>query len=157
MKTVVLLVLFAWASVCGADKPDGVDTLKSHGVQAYCGVLAEFFDDGTWTRSMGIAMEIHQGPNGVCPKRDETDPSKLSRTGVCHAKWHDMTDRERGFYQSAFEAGWKAADKYIAKSPPAELVVDPHDFTGVIPYVNRMKMKQDRFEDCLEHWPPLEV
>jgi len=45
----------------------------------------------------------------------------------------------------------KVADAWIG-AHGVELVVDPHDFSGVVPYARRMDLKQGRFEQCLREW-----
>lgn len=152
MKIILVSLLFA----CGlayADY-DEIDRLKTKGVMAYCSVVADFWDDGAWARSMGVAMVVLPAPTGYVRPDDQ---AKMPRDGVRHASWFRMTEREKNFYLSAFEAGWKFADVFIAEAKPDVLTDTPTDFTGVIPYATRMNLTHDRFLECLHHWPPLEV
>lgn len=132
-------------------RPDYVEALKSAGRVAYCGELANRWDDGTWARAMGIADLILIPQVGE--PRQWPNPDEMPRDGIRHQSWVEMNDNERAWYAILFHAGWKAADAWIA-GHASEVIADPHDFTGVIPYLSRMEMKQKRFEKCLHEWKP---
>ena len=132
-------------------RPDYVEALKSAGRVAYCGELASRWDDGTWARSMGIADVIFEPKVGE--PRQWDDPDKMPRDGIRHQSWLAMNDNERAWYTPLFHDGWKMADRWIAGNAD-KLIESPHDFTGVIPYMSRMEMKQKRFEKCLQEWKP---
>jgi hypothetical protein len=135
------------------EPPDRVRQLLEAGREDYCEVLAEFWDDGTWAASMGIANVILDRPADYVPPRD---PADLQRDGIRRFKAGETTEREMTWYAFLFHAGWLAGHAFMAEHPEA-LVADPHDFSGVIPLEARAALKQGRFEKCLREWPPREV
>lgn len=136
------------------DRPDFVERLKEAGMKDYCGWLAYFWDDGVWARSMGIARMIV--PRAETDPEFFADPDDIPRDAIHHQSWARMNEHERAWYQDLAFAGWDAADSFI-KLNPELLVHNPHDRSGVIPYEQRMLMKQGRFEECLRNWPPREI
>lgn len=133
---------------------DRVDELKASGPIAYCSNVAEYWDDGAWARSMGVARAVL--PRLPTEPMPYETPDTLPRDGIHLPAWSTMTPREQLWYVDLFDAGWTAGAKFIAEHP-AQLIDNPHDFSGVIPYRLRMQMKQERFEKCLEAWPPIET
>lgn len=132
---------------------DQVDRLKEAGPVVYCSNVAEFWDDGTWAASMGIDDAIFARPEGQSVDRN---PDELPRDGIRHHDWAKMSEREREWYAVLFHDGWKAGTQFKAEHADV-LIADPHDFTGVIPLGLRMQMKQARFEQCMQAWPPTEA
>jgi hypothetical protein len=137
----------------GDRAPDAVDKLIKAGPEPYCENVAEFWDDGTWAASMGIANIIFgRDPNYAVP----ANPDDLPRDGIHHGAWNQMTEHEQTWYAFLFHAGWLAGRAFM-KAHPDVLIVDPHDFSGHIPIGFRMELKQGRFEQCLREWPPRET
>lgn len=135
----------------GADpnRPDFIDALRGAGMVTYCGELAERWDDGTWSRAMGIA-DVIKAPEPGKP-HSWANPDDIPRDYVRHQSWDRMNANEQAWYAMHFHAGWKTADQWIS-AHPLELNPEKHDFTGLIPFMERMILKQHRFEACLQDW-----
>jgi hypothetical protein len=131
---------------------DRVDTLIEAGRTDYCGMVAEYWDDGTWAASIGIADAIITRPDDfITPD----DPADLPRDGIRRFKESDdLTEHEQGWYADLFHAGWKAGSEFMLEHP--EVLIDRRD-TGRIPLGFRAELKQGRFEQCLREWPPRET
>jgi hypothetical protein len=151
----ILLILASFGALAASnenlgERPDYIEALRSAGQVTYCGELAERWDDGTWSRAMGIADVILPGlPDGVNTWRR---PEDMPRDGIHHGNWLTMNDNERAWYAGLFHDGWQVADAWIQAHPLELTAPEVHDWTGLIPYLTRMRLKQGRFEKCVREW-----
>lgn len=132
---------------------DGIDRLNSMDITMYCTNVAEYWDDGMWASSMGVADEIF-GRSADEPRIYSFEA--LPRDGVHHHAWNAMNQREKAWYAGHFHQGWKDGAKFIAANPTL-LIEDPHDMSGVIPFPLRMEMKEARYKLCLHEGRPKEA
>jgi hypothetical protein len=131
---------------------DGIDKLRDMDISNYCMNVAEYWDDGIWARSMGIADAIF-GRSAEEPAQYTVEA--LPREGIHHHAWDGLNAREQQWYAAHFHQGWKDGATFIAENPTL-LVADPRDMSGVIPFPIRMAMKEARFNLCLHEGRPRE-